>query len=153
MRSILTLQAPTFFAFHSLPSSLPSKTFYINPGYPSFLLLFPHFFAPFLHPSTWMHPHSLPNTASLSVHQSGFSPSPLTTPELTPSATEHERSSTETPSSQSTRCTEKGRAAGPSLPRPSIAKALSPRSTSRDEALHTGQQAHLGRQWLFRIHL
>ena len=36
------------------------------------------------------------NTASLSVHQSTVSPTPLTTPELTPLATDHERSSTET---------------------------------------------------------
>ena len=36
------------------------------------------------------------NSASLSVHQSSVSPSPLTTPDLTPLATEYERSSTET---------------------------------------------------------
>ena len=36
------------------------------------------------------------NTTSLSVHQPSISPSPLPTPELTPSATEYERSSTET---------------------------------------------------------
>jgi USP6 N-terminal-like protein len=36
------------------------------------------------------------NTASLSVHQSTVSQTPLTTPELTPLATDHERSSTET---------------------------------------------------------
>lgn len=36
------------------------------------------------------------NTASRSVHQPAISPTPLTTPELTPLATENERSSTET---------------------------------------------------------
>lgn len=36
------------------------------------------------------------NTASRSTHQSTLSPTPLTTPELTPLATENERSSTET---------------------------------------------------------
>ena len=41
-------------------------------------------------------PALIANTKSLSVHQSSISPSPLTTPELTPFATEYERSSTET---------------------------------------------------------
>ena len=41
-------------------------------------------------------PALIANTALLSAHQSSVSPSPLTTPELTPSATEYERSSTET---------------------------------------------------------
>ena len=41
-------------------------------------------------------PALTPNAASLSVHQSGFASSSSTTPELTSSATERERSSTET---------------------------------------------------------
>ena len=40
-------------------------------------------------------PALVANTTSLSVHQSSVSPSPLTTPESTPFATDYERSSTE----------------------------------------------------------